>query len=115
MKPDRSRLREQVQARAAMMVALRKYKTCALVGRVFDMDHATVIHHEKNHEGNMLSWDGYEEKYRIAESMCDQTIRYKTLEAKLTSIRSEIRRLQRVEEAMMDRVRIINENRKDHE
>ena len=44
---SKSRVREQVQARAAMMVALKKYKPYSVVGRAFDMDHATVIHHCK--------------------------------------------------------------------
>ena len=111
MHPDRTRQREQVQARAAMMVALKKYKPYTTVGRAFGLDHATVIHHCKNHEGNMVTWDGYEEKYKIAEAMCDRTIKYKTIQAKLQSIRTEIKRLQRMEEAMMEKVRITNENR----
>lgn len=115
MHPDRSRQREQVQARAAMMVALKKYKPYTTVGRAFELDHATVIHHCKNHEGNMISWDGYEEKYKIAEAMCDRTIKYKTIQAKIKSIRNEISRLQRMEKAMMEKVRIVNENREENE
>lgn len=115
MIPDRTRHREQVQARAAMMVALKKYRPYSVVGRAFDLDHATVIHHCKNHEGNMLSWDGYEEKYKVAEAMCDRSIRYKTFQAKLKSIRAEINRLQEMEQAMIDKVESVQKNSETHE
>lgn len=102
---SKSRVREQVQARAAMMVALKKYKPYSVVGRAFDMDHATVIHHCKNHEGNLATWGGYAEKFDIAKAMCAKTIKYKTVQAKLKSVRHEIKRLQRIEFEMMKRVR----------
>lgn len=102
---SKSRVREQVQARAAMMVALKKYKTYSVVGRAFGMDHATVIHHVKNHEGNMSTWDGYSDKFDIAKAMCAKTIKYQTVQAKLNSVRHEIKRLQRIEFEMMKRVK----------
>lgn len=102
---NNSRKREQVQARAAMMVALKKFKTCSAVGRLFGMDHATVVHHCKNHAGNMATWDGYHEKYDVAEAMCAKNITHRTVQAKLDSIRNEIQRLQEVEKIMMSKVK----------
>ena len=59
--PDGSRRLNQVFARSAMMVAMRKYMSLHQVGKVFGKNHATIHHAVKNHDTNH-SWS---EMYRF--------------------------------------------------
>jgi hypothetical protein len=105
---DNSRHREQVQARAAMMVALKKYMTASASGRVFGLDHATALHHGKKHEANMKYWDGYAHKFKLARRMCHFGLGFKTLNAKLDAVREEIEKLRTLERKLI-------QNLKDYE
>ena len=92
--PNTSRKAPQVQARAALMVAMAHYMTKTEVGKSFVKDHSTVIHHQRQHEANLFSWDGYEAKYLLAVRLCNVHLRYNSIEEKLTTIRIQIKRLE---------------------
>tara|TARA_R110001592_G_C12924538_1_gene728840 strand:+ start:462 stop:830 length:369 start_codon:yes stop_codon:yes gene_type:complete len=92
--PNTSRKTPQVQARAALMVAMTKHMTKTLVGQSFGKDHSTVVHHTGQHEGNMFSWGGYEDRYLLAVRLCDTHLRYNNIEEKIKTIRIQIKRLE---------------------
>ena len=92
--PNTSRKAPQVQARAALMVAMAHYMTKTEVGKSFVKDHSTVIHHQRQHEANLFSWDGYEDKYLLAVRLCNVHLRYNSIEEKLTTIKIQIKRLE---------------------
>jgi len=98
--PNTTRYREQVQARSAMMVALCAFMSKTEVAKAFDMHHASVIHHMKNHEGNLASWTGYAEKFEIAERVCHGKLRMPSIEIKLSRVRNEIKRLKIIEQQL---------------
>ena len=100
--PSKRRHKHLVQARAAMMVAMRKYTTTKVIANIFDMDHSSIVYHSKMHDANMLSWAGYEKKYKLARRMCNSTLRFKTMAAKLKSVRGEIVRLKKTEELIVN-------------
>ena len=104
--PNKSRKAEQVKARAAMMVALRKYSTTMTIGDVFGVDHSTVVHHSKKHRDNVRFWTGYKSCFITAERMCSVTIKYKTTQAKLKSVRTQISRLQRMENELEETLKL---------
>jgi|GEM_PF-4344824 hypothetical protein len=99
--PSRTRMKEQVQARAAVMVALRQYTTTTAIGKLFDMDHSSVVHHCKKHDANMVYWKGYAKMFEIAKKHC-KTLRYKSRQAKLKTVRLEINRLKRLERNLIE-------------
>tara|TARA_R110002020_G_scaffold384754_1_gene595730 strand:+ start:4122 stop:4493 length:372 start_codon:yes stop_codon:yes gene_type:complete len=92
--PNSSRKADQVQARAALMVAMANHITKSATGKSFGKDHSTVIHHQNQHEANMLSWKGYEEKYLIAYRLCCLYLKYKSVKRKLKTVRIQIKRLE---------------------
>jgi len=104
--PNKSRKAEQVKARAAMMVALRKYSTTMTIGDVFGVDHSTVVHHSNKHKDNLKFWTGYKSCFITAERMCSVTIKYKTTQAKLKSVRTQISRLQRMENELEETLKL---------
>ena len=104
--PNKSRKAEQVKARAAMMVALRKYSTTMTIGDVFGVDHSTVVHHSNKHKDNLKFWTGYKSCFITAERMCSVTIKYKTTQAKLKSVRTQISRLRRMENELQETLKL---------
>jgi hypothetical protein len=104
--PNKSRKAEQVKARAAMMVALRKYSTTMLIADVFGVDHSTVVHHSKKHRDNVRFWTGYKSCFITAERMCSVTMKYKTTQAKLKSVRTQISRLRRMENELQETLKL---------
>ena len=92
--PNTSRKAPQVQARAALMVAMAQHMTKTEVGKSFGKDHSTVIHHQGQHEANLFSWEGYEEKYLLAVRLCNVHLRYNSIEDKIKTIRIQIKRLE---------------------
>lgn len=50
--PNNTRQEDQVFARSAMMVVMRDYMTLMQIGRIFDRNHASVLHAIRNHEDN---------------------------------------------------------------
>lgn len=99
-----SRLQEQVQSRAAIMSAMRRYRTTMEIAKAFGMDHSTVVYHANRHDANMVMWTGYDEKFKIARRICNETLRFKTLNGKLKSIQEEIARLQRMEKKLINHI-----------
>jgi hypothetical protein len=65
--PDGSRRLNQVFARSAMMVAMRKYMSLHQVGKVFGKNHATIHHAGRKHEENMDWSEGYRYYYEVAQ------------------------------------------------
>lgn len=104
--PDKSRKAEQVKARAAIMVALRKYTTATAIGKAFGSDHSTVVHHTKKHKDNLKYWNGYSSCFRTAERLCMVTMRYKTTQAKIKSVRTQIARLKRMENELEQTIQL---------
>ncbi len=102
--PNTSRKAPQVQARAAMMVAMAHHMTKTSVGQAFGKDHSTVVHHEGQHEANMFSWAGYEDKYMLAVRLCNMHLRYNSIEDKLKTIRIQIKRLEGLAENLKQEI-----------
>ena len=50
--PNNTRQEDQVFARSAMMVVMRNHMTLMQIGRIFDRNHASVLHAIRNHEDN---------------------------------------------------------------
>lgn len=104
---DRSRLREQVMARAAMIVALRKYLTCSDAGRVFGKDHSSTSYHTSNHKVNITHWPGYAEVYKEAERLCQVGLELEDTAARIELIDNEIEKLQTIKQNL---IKIIQEH-----
>jgi len=81
--PNNSRETEQVYARSAMMVSMRKYMTLMQIGRIFDKNHATIHHAVKNHEIN----HNWSELYRFYFSTATQML----LDCPIENIQSDNR------------------------
>ena len=81
--PNNTRETEQVYARSAMMVSMRKYMTLMQIGRIFDKNHATIHHAVKNHEIN----HDWSELYRFYFSTATQML----LDCPIENIQSDNR------------------------
>jgi hypothetical protein len=79
--PNNTRQVDQVFARSAMMVAMRKYMTLKQIGRIFGKDHSSVCHAKKKHEEN-FDWS---EMYRFYYSIAKQIL----LECPIKSIQND--------------------------
>lgn len=79
--PNNTRQIDQVFARSAMMVAMRKYMTLKQIGRIFGKDHSSVCHAEKKHKEN-FDWS---EMYRFYHATAQQIL----LECPIKSIQSD--------------------------
>ena len=79
--PRNTRELDQVYARSAMMVAMRKYMTLHQIGRIFGKNHATIHHAVKNHEQN----HNWSEMYRYYHSIANDIL----LECPIKSIQSD--------------------------
>lgn len=107
--PDNTRKIDQVYARSAMMVALRKYMTLHQLGRVFGKNHATIHHAVKNHEIN----HDWSEMYRffydtakkiIIEKPSLQVMKDNTLMAQFTRQKMRIYELEAENNNLKDKV-----------
>jgi hypothetical protein len=99
--PSKTRMKEQVQARAAIMVALRDYTTTTVIGKLFGMDHSSIVHHCRKHDENIMYWPGYAKMFKTAKKHC-RTLTNKSREAKLKTIRLEINRLKQIEQELIE-------------
>lgn len=107
--PNDTRQEDQVFARSAMMVVLRKQMTLHQIGRIFGKNHATIHHAVKNHEMNFNWSEMYRSFYEAANRIVNNNpitshhlqnraqadlTRYKLkvleLEAELDSINTEL-------------------------
>lgn len=67
--PNDTRQEDQVFARSAMMVVLRKQMTLHQIGRIFGKNHATIHHAVKNHEVNHNWSEMYRSFYEAAKEI----------------------------------------------
>lgn len=99
--PNKTRYKEQVQSRSAIINALRPYMTCKSLAELFDQHHATIIHHNKNHAENIRSWYGYADKFRLAEELCHTFFNNLELNNKLLEIEKKIENLNEIREILI--------------
>jgi len=92
-KTDR-RNNEQVQIRAAIGKALSAYMKPAHVGKAMGKDRTTVIHYNKQHDGNLKTWRGYAEKYDVAKDVARASMDEATRSYKVMLIDGRIREYQ---------------------
>ena len=88
-KTDR-RDNEQVQTRAAIGTALSEYIKPTHVAKAMGKDRTTVIHYNKQHDGNLKTWKGYAEKYDVAKDVAKTNMHHATISYKIKLIDSRI-------------------------
>lgn len=94
----------QVKARAAIMVALREDLSLNRIGRLFEMDHASVLHHERKHEANMKYWDGYAENFKIANGLVKAATKRLSYQARLAGVKAQIKYLEKMKETLIEKI-----------
>lgn len=105
LKPDKSRMADQVKARAAMMMAMRDNGLkLAHIAQVFDIDHTTVVHHTKKHESNLKFWDDYKRRYLIAQGLCGYSIKKKAMKWKIKNLSATISRLSKMKQELEEQL-----------
>lgn len=67
--PNNTRQEDQVFARSAMMVVMRNHMTLMQIGRIFDRNHASVLHAIRNHEDNYNWSKMYQHFYQVAQDV----------------------------------------------
>jgi len=67
--PNNTRQEDQVFARSAMMVVMRNHMTLMQIGRIFDRNHASVLHALRNHEDNFNWSKMYQFFYETAQDV----------------------------------------------
>ena len=67
--PNNTRQEDQVFARSAMMVVMRNHMTLMQIGRIFDRNHASVLHAINNHEDNYNWSKMYQHFYEVAQDV----------------------------------------------
>jgi len=67
--PNNTRQEDQVFARSAMMVVMRNQMTLMQIGRIFDRNHASVLHAIRNHEDNHNWSKMYQHFYEVAQDV----------------------------------------------
>jgi len=92
-KTDR-RNNEQVQVRAAIGTALSEYMKPNHVAKAMGKDRTTVIHYNKQHDGNLKTWKGYAEKYDVAKDVARASMDEATRSYKVMLIDGRIREYQ---------------------
>ena len=92
-KTDR-RNNEQVQVRAAIGTALSEYMKPTHVAKAMGKDRTTVIHYNKQHDGNLKTWKGYAEKYDVAKDVARASMDEATRSYKVMLIDGRIREYQ---------------------
>jgi hypothetical protein len=92
-KTDR-RNNEQVQVRAAIGTALSEYMKPTHVAKAMGKDRTTVIHYNKQHDGNLKTWRGYAEKYDVAKDVAKASMDEATRSYKVMLIDGRIREYQ---------------------
>lgn len=69
----RARTADYVQPRAAILVALSNKYRPYHISKALNIHHTTILYHRRKHEGNVLSWNGYEPIYKLAEEVMDKS------------------------------------------
>ena len=99
---DKTRHREHVQARAAMLTALKKHMPFSAAGKFFGKDHSSVIYHYYNHDANMEYWPGYASRFKDAERLVRLGLEMKDTQARIRVIDREISKLQTAKESLLE-------------
>jgi hypothetical protein len=83
-----NRRRENIVIKHAFMVVARKLTGCSLseIGKILNKDHATVVHANKNHEGNMKFLPSYSIVYKEIDYNLKKMLDYKELENELVQM-----------------------------
>jgi len=102
--PEKGRRRPQVAARAAMMVAMRKYLSLSVIGSLFDAHHTTVIHHSNKHDANMRWLDDYKSYYDAARYLCSATLGKQEESIKVRIIDNQINNLKRIKKEIINSI-----------
>lgn len=123
--PNNTRQEDQVFARSAMMVVMREYMTLMQIGRIFDRNHASVLHAIRNHEMNYKWSKMYQHFYEVAQRVFkenptkDIQSRNK-LAATLTrhkmqiqELEAEVNNLKINNEELVENIRILEEENKN--
>ena len=106
-KTDR-RDNEQVQTRAAIGAALSEYIKPTHVGKAMGKDRTTVIHYNKQHDGNLKTWKGYAEKYDVAKDVAKMNMHYATVNYKVALIDSRIDEYyKRISELELEKINLL--------
>ena len=69
------RHRPMVEHRAAVSNALRPYLSYATIGTLFEKDHSSVVHYNKEHEPMIRFSPAYRNKYAIAVEVVNNVTR----------------------------------------
>lgn len=72
---DTKRHRPMVEHRAALSNALRPYLSYASIGALFDKDHSSVVHYNKEHEPLIRFSPSYRNKYATAVEVVNKVTR----------------------------------------
>jgi len=69
---DISRMREHVEARAAIANAVRPFGNLDWIGSVFGKDHSTICHYLKEHDAMLQFYPTYANLFTIALRIVDE-------------------------------------------
>jgi len=106
-KTDR-RHNEQVQVRAAIGAALSEYMKPTHIGKAMGKDRTTIIHYNKQHDGNLKTWKGYAEKYDVAKDVAKMNMHYATVNYKVALIDSRIDEYyKRISELELEKINLL--------
>jgi|TARA_X000001388_G_scaffold70858_2_gene60295 hypothetical protein len=99
---------EQAQVRAAIGVALSAYLKPGHVAKAMGKDRTMLYHYNKNHEGNLKTWNGYSQKYEVAKDVAKATMDEATRTYKIMLIENRILEYQhRISELEIERHSLI--------
>lgn len=123
--PNNTRQEDQVFARSAMMVVMREHMTLMQIGRIFDRNHASVLHAIRNHDMNYNWSKMYQHFYATAKDIFDRNptkdIQSRNkLAATLTrhkmrieELEAEVNNLNISNEQLVENIRILQEENKN--
>tara|TARA_R110000868_G_scaffold61747_7_gene187487 strand:- start:1242 stop:1655 length:414 start_codon:yes stop_codon:yes gene_type:complete len=93
---DMRRTTRLAQIRAAIGKSLHPYFTLGVVAEALGMHRDTVCLHNKNHEENIVKWEGYEETLLISSAIIGSQMEKET---RLTNIDILTKRISRLTKA----------------
>ena len=123
--PNNTRQEDQVFARSAMMVVMRQHMTLMQIGRIFDRNHASVLHAIRNHELNYNWSKMYQHFYEVAQRVFNENptkdiqsrnklaatlTRYKM---HIQELEAEVNNLKINKEQLVENIRILEEENKN--
>ena len=80
----------------------------AHVAKAMGKDRTTIIHYNKQHDGNLKTWKGYAEKYDVAKDVAKMNMHYATINYKIMLIDSRIDEYQnRINELELEKLNLL--------